>query len=185
MRGSDEIWWKNVNSSGYNLFTWLPRLPKLCRFILVVPVQLEDCKGFPFPYNNGHQMQYYIGVLTSFPQNKHFRQKWKETKHWKSFFQFVLILSFLWLISFYNILIWSKQTAKWWKHLYNQFVILLNISNPGILFWHKITQFRSRAECMEIHKYSESDLHSSSYSNLPNKITWKTSHSNSFQKQSK
>ena len=143
-------------------------LQKFCRFCIFQfsLFRLEDCEGFTF-YNIGHQMQYYIGVLTSFPQNKHFRQKWKETKHWKSFFQFVLILSFLWLISFYNILIWSKQTAKWWKHLYNQFVILLNISNPGILFWHKITQFRSRAECMEIHKYSESDLHSSSYSNLP------------------
>ena len=34
---------------------------------------IEDCEGFMF-YNIGHQMQYYIGVLTSFPQNKHFRQ---------------------------------------------------------------------------------------------------------------
>ena len=30
---------------------------------------------------------------------------------------------------------------------------------------------------MEIHKYSESHLHSSSYANLQNRITWKASHS--------
>ena len=56
--------------------------------------------------------------------------------------------------------------------------IVIN-SNSGIWFRHKITLFLRQTGCMEIHTYSESNLHSSSYANLPNKITLKASHSKS------
>ena len=61
---------------------------RLCKIILVVLFllsslfQLENCKGLPRYIKNGHQMQGYIGLLTSFLR---FRQNWLKTHHIKMF----------------------------------------------------------------------------------------------------
>ena len=82
------------------------------------------------------------------------------------------------LIKFPTIKDSDNLISRYFSRLKNEIVIN---SNSGIRFWHKITQFWKQTGCMEIHKYGESNLHSSSYGNLPNKITLKASHSKSQQ----